>query len=77
MQETEKELFAKTHPDVYVVPWMPGGSKFMRNPPLPVESCFEGEIPEDVVCSPVSAVNIDMSPLPVKRVLVDFSNKTY
>ena len=35
LQEGEAELAEKVHPDPYVVCWMPGGSKFMRNAPPP------------------------------------------
>ena len=31
------------HPDNYVLPWMPGGSKFMRNPPPPPDVVYAFE----------------------------------
>ncbi len=37
VREAEEKLVAHTHPDPYVIPYMPGGSKFMRNPPPPFE----------------------------------------
>ena len=37
IRETEERLAELTHPDKYVVPYMPGGSKFMRNAPPPLE----------------------------------------
>lgn len=78
VRAAEKKLEYYTHPEPYVVCWMPGGSKFMRNPPLPLEAVFDGKIPEDAEVSPVPAVNIDMTPLPRKKtVLVDFSSKEY
>ncbi|KAG0575519.1 hypothetical protein KC19_5G009900 [Ceratodon purpureus] len=33
--ETRVEKFQ--HPDPYIVPWAPGGSKWARNPPVPQE----------------------------------------
>lgn len=46
LREGQDELFAYTHPDPYCNPVMPGGSKFMRNPPLPMEVCFpDGDLP--------------------------------
>ena len=42
IREAEKELERYTHPDPYVVPYMPGGSKFMRNPPPPLDVRFLG-----------------------------------
>jgi hypothetical protein len=48
-----------THPDMYKVPYMPGGSKYMRNPPLPLSVCFpDGNYPPD---APLYEVNPDMS----------------
>lgn len=36
------------HPDLYKNVDMPGGSKFMRNPPPPMEVCFpDGNLPKD------------------------------
>lgn len=73
-----EKLQTLTHPDPYVIPWMPGGSKFMRNPPLPLDAVYDEESHEAQVESPVTAVNIDFTPLPVKsHVLVDFSAKEY
>eukprot|EP00249_Psilotum_nudum_P006010 c19390_g1_i1 orf=287-634(+) len=33
----EEKLAKKQHPDPYIVPWAPGGSKFGRNTPVPPE----------------------------------------
>ena len=47
IREGQTELFSNTHPDPYCVPYMPGGSLFMRNPPIPLDVCFpDGDIPE-------------------------------
>ena len=35
LREGEEELVSWTHPDMWTNPYMPGGSKFMRNPPPP------------------------------------------
>lgn len=79
-QEAKAELFESTHPDPYCVPYMPGGSLFMRNPPPPLSICFpDGDIPED---APKYTRNPDMSictpetgKSAVGSVLVDFGKK--
>ncbi|ETW02973.1 hypothetical protein H310_05414 [Aphanomyces invadans] len=81
IREANAQLEKYTHPDPYVVVHMPGGSKFMRNPPLPLEVCFpDGIIPDDVEVSPVKAINIDTTPYREdelkETVLVDFTTKT-
>jgi NADH dehydrogenase (ubiquinone) 1 beta subcomplex subunit 9 len=81
LKEGHDELFAYTHPDPYKIPFMPGGSKFMRNPPLPISVCFpDGNIPAD---APKYTVNPDMSIASptsgrnaVGSVLVDFCKKS-
>ena len=80
LKEGRKELFEWSHPDPYCVPWMPGGSLFMRNPPLPKEVCFpDGDVPADF---PKVLLNPDMSPCKEETgksatgtVIVDFSTK--
>ena len=60
---------------------MPGGSKFMRNPPPPMSVCFpDGNLPPD---APKYAYNPDMTVAnpetgrnAVGTVLVDFYSKT-
>jgi hypothetical protein len=37
VKQAYAELRHYSHPDKYILPWMPGGSLFMRNPPLPFE----------------------------------------
>ena len=66
---------------MYVIPFMPGGSKFMRNPPPPMSVCFpDGNLPAD---APRYTVNPDMSIAKpetgknaVGSVLVDFYKKS-
>ncbi|GLE02078.1 hypothetical protein PINS_up010916 [Pythium insidiosum] len=79
VREAEEKLEKYTHPDRYVFNYMPGGTRFMRNPPIPLDVCFpDGNIPEDVEVSPLEAINIDMTPLPARKgVFVDFSKKGY
>ncbi|KAF0693640.1 Aste57867_15411 [Aphanomyces stellatus] len=81
IREAKAKLEHYTHPDPYVVVHMPGGSKFMRNPPLPLEVCFpDGIIPDDVEVSPLKAINIDTTPYREdelkETVLVDFTTKS-
>ena len=80
LKEGQAELFGNTHPDPYCVPWMPGGSLFMRNPPPPLEVCFpDGNYTAD---APKVLFNPDMSickeetgKSAVHTVLVDFTKK--
>mmetsp|Transcript_7581 Transcript_7581/g.10879 ORF Transcript_7581/g.10879 Transcript_7581/m.10879 type:complete len:155 (-) Transcript_7581:400-864(-) len=80
MKEAYKELHVNTHPDPYCVPYMPGGSLFMRNPPIPLEICFpDGNVPAD---APNYTLNPDMTvskeetgKSAVGGVLVDFTKK--
>jgi len=80
LEEGQDELFANLHPDIYKNPYMPGGSMFMRNPPLPMNICFpDGNYPAD---APKFEVNPDMSYATedsgrnaTGTVLVDFSKK--
>ena len=37
LREADERVVKYTHPDPYIVPYMPGSSKFMRNPPPPFE----------------------------------------
>lgn len=37
LNEGESRLERFQHPDHYIVPWAPGGSKWARNPPVPPE----------------------------------------
>ncbi|OQR96910.1 hypothetical protein THRCLA_21974 [Thraustotheca clavata] len=81
IRDAQAKLNDYTHPDPYVVVHMPGGSKFMRNPPLPLEVCFpDGIIPDDVEVSPLKAINIDTTPYREdelkETVLVDFTTKS-
>jgi hypothetical protein len=67
-------------PDPYCNPVMPGGSKFMRNPPLPMDVCFpDGNYPAD---APKYEVNPDWSKATPENgkaatgyVLIDFGKK--
>lgn len=78
--EGKQELFDNTHPDPYCVPYMPGGTLFMRNPPPPLEICFpDGNYPED---APKVEFNPDMTiskpetgKSAIGSVLVDFTKK--
>ena len=80
LREGRDELFEFMHPDPYCLPTMPGGSKFMRNPPLPMSVCFpDGNLPAD---APRYEVNPDWSVASVDTgrngdgtVLVDFYKK--
>ena len=79
VREAQEKVDHYTHPDRYIFNYMPGGSLYMRNAPIPLDVCFpDGEIPDDVELSPLEGINIDMTPLPAKEtVFVDFSKKGY
>jgi len=80
MREAKAEMVEKTHPDPYCVAFMPGGTLFMRNPPLPRDVCFpDGDVPEDF---PKVEFNPDMSVCKeetgksaIGSVLIDFTKK--
>ena len=54
----KEQLKDWTHPDRYLYPYLPGGSLFMRNPPLPLEVCFPHGIPEGMS---QRTINVDFS----------------
>ena len=58
---------------------MPGGSKFMRNAPLPLEAVFPHGIPPEynIVCKDVNGIQVPMSATPqgMQKVIIDFSTK--
>ena len=79
IRETKERLARRTHPDPYIVPYMPGGSLFMRNAPPPLEAIFPDGIPEGIS---TRKVNIDMSNVTDPEgyadfVFVDSANKVY
>ncbi|GMI51254.1 hypothetical protein ScalyP_jg5905 [Parmales sp. scaly parma] len=86
MREAEAKLSEYAHPDRYCDPYMPGGSKFMRNPPLPMNICYPDGIPDDLEGGvPSREVNPDMTTCEkgseegksaVGSVLVDFTTKS-
>lgn len=79
MREGEEELAKFTHPDPYVVPYMPGGSKFMRNPPPPLKAVFPEGIPSehDVAYQDVHSVQVPQSAYPegMETVFIDIYKK--
>jgi hypothetical protein len=46
VREAKERLQEQYHPDPYIVPYMPGGTLFMRNPALPLEALYPNGIPE-------------------------------
>ena len=75
MPGSSEELEAHTHL-ISVLPWMPGGSMFMRNPPILLEVVYPHGIPEG---TNLATVNIDMVPEAIRPTnesgLVDFKEK--
>ena len=81
LREGEAEAAAATHPDPYTVCYMPGGSKFMRNPPLPLEAVFAstpGGVPPEyhIAEQTVLAVQVPHSAQPTGA-LIDCYKKTW
>lgn len=80
LREAEAELAEWVHPDMYTVPYMPGGSKFMRNPPPPLSACFPDGIPEEFnyAAQDVNCIQVPMSAYPEGRttVLIDAYKKS-
>lgn len=83
IRRTEEELARLTHPDPIVHAYMPGGSKFMRNAPLPMEVVYPNGLPEGM--TPPTPVHVDQVPITIRpmeenqydTVLVDFYKKGY
>merc|ERR1712232_1471602 len=81
LEEGEKELVKFTHGDPYCMVWMPGGSKFMRNPAPPLGAVYpNGGIPDDAEKGTNTPVWPDMVPVTARKeqptsYLVDFSKK--
>jgi len=48
VREAKERLQAQTHPDPYIMSYMPGGSLFMRNPALPYEALYPDGIPSHI-----------------------------
>jgi NADH dehydrogenase (ubiquinone) 1 beta subcomplex subunit 9 len=79
LTEGERKLADMVHPDPYCIPWMPGGSKFMRNPPPPPAVCGE-HYPLTGTDTPVwpDMVPITFRPVgTIESLLVDFGKKNY
>ncbi len=76
MANFEKEIADWAHPDMYTNPYMPGGSRFMRNPALPIRSVFpDGDIPPeyDIASQDINYIQVPMSSQPkgMDSVLID------
>jgi NADH dehydrogenase (ubiquinone) 1 beta subcomplex subunit 9 len=48
LRKAHEKMAEYTHPDPYVVNYMPGSTLYMRNPPLPLSVCYPNGIPEEV-----------------------------
>ena len=61
VREAQAEAAAWTHPDQYTLPYMPGGTKFMRNPPLPLAVCYPDGLPagvEEIASKDVNGIQV-------------------
>ena len=69
LREAHEELAQWTHPDAYTVPYMPGGTKFMRNPPLPLHVCYPDGLPEgveDIAPKDVNGIQVRLARPPTR-----------
>lgn len=48
VREGQERLAARSHPDPYIAPYMPGGTLFMRNPSFPNEALYPDGVPAHV-----------------------------
>ncbi|GBG34468.1 NADH dehydrogenase ubiquinone 1 beta subcomplex subunit 9 [Hondaea fermentalgiana] len=77
----EAEFWEKLHPDPYSYIYMPGGTKFMRNPPPPPEIVYalEDEIPKEAYTGTNTPVWPDSVPITFRPhmdgLTVDFAKK--
>ena len=71
VKKAEERIEEMYHPEPYIVPWMPGGTKFMRNPTPPPEIVYpKGEIPESAYTGTNTPMHLDSIPItfrPVKK----------
>lgn len=64
IKQANKRLRERVHPDPYRIPWMPGGSKFMRNPTPPNEVVYrDGEIPVEAYTGTNTPMHLDSIPI--------------
>ena len=77
LRQGQEQVWEYTHPDPYRNPIMPGGTKFMRNPPIPMDVCFpDGNYPAD---APKHEIDPDWSvsdPATKGYSLIDFGKKS-
>ena len=82
MEYCQAQMLKYAHPDPYVIAWMPGGSKFMRNPPPPPDIVDGHASPSANLKgtnTPVwpDMVSVEFRPrTKVSGYLVDFATKT-
>lgn len=75
VREAEENLVSWIHPDQYTNPYMPGGSRFMRNPAYPLKTLFPHGIPEEFnfATQDIHCIQVPMSAQPegMQTVLID------
>ena len=88
IRETEEELQSWLHPDPYTRNYLPGGTSFMRNTPMPLELVYSEHkdgIPQEVLDETdfVHADQVPISSRPVKdrnnvdNFVVDYAGKRF
>mmetsp|Transcript_4915 Transcript_4915/g.16110 ORF Transcript_4915/g.16110 Transcript_4915/m.16110 type:complete len:158 (+) Transcript_4915:126-599(+) len=81
VEKGEARLYEYTHPDPYVCAYMPGGTLYMRNPPLPRVVVHNWDVPDHLKDEPETLLNPDMTVATPGRlgnvgpVYVDYANK--
>lgn len=69
IQKGDAHLLSLRHPDPYKICWMPGGSKFMRNPTPPVELQYRGEeIPDSAYTGTNTPMHLDSIPISIRPI---------
>lgn len=84
IRAAKEKMVEYSHPDKYIPAYMPGGSLFMRNPPLPLDVCYPHGIPAEVQ-KEMGDLEFDIDMSYAKKgkgakdgmVLVDSANKTH
>ena len=74
----EEKLYEYTHPDRYICAYLPGGSLYMRNPPLPLHVVHDGHVPAgatETFRNPDMTVVVEGEKGTVGQVLVDQHSK--
>lgn len=69
LEKGRERLKANKAVDPYIVPWMPGGTKFMRNPTPHPSLVYAGEeMPEDAFTGTNTPMHLDSIPISIRPI---------